>query len=129
MNKYFFKFQTAVIYLFQKKLMLESQLIIKHGDGEITIDYNKVKKSALILRALNHRLRRVMIETIAKEDNGITVTDLYVHLRLEQSVASQHLAILRRAGIVRTRRNGKQILYSINADRLEKIINTVEHII
>jgi DNA-binding transcriptional ArsR family regulator len=109
--------------------MLESQLIIKRGDGEITIDYNKVKKSALILRALNHRLRRVMIETIAKQENGITVTDLYVHLRLEQSVASQHLAILRRAGIVRTRRNGKQILYSINADRLEKIINTIEHII
>lgn len=109
--------------------MLENQLIIKREERELIIDYNKIKKSALILRSINHRLRRIMIEAVAKAPEGITVTDLYVQLRLEQSVASQHLAILRRAGIVKTKRKGKQIFYSVNEDRLEKIVNTVEHII
>jgi DNA-binding transcriptional ArsR family regulator len=40
---------------------------------------------------------------------------------LEQSVASQHLALLRRAGIVTTRREGKFIFYAVNASRIEEI--------
>lgn len=39
-----------------------------------------------------------------KKNEAISVTEIYVKLRLEQSVASQHLAILRRAGVVQTDR-------------------------
>jgi DNA-binding transcriptional ArsR family regulator len=53
----------------------------------------------------------------------VTVTEIYVHLRLEQSVASQHLAILRKAGIVKTERDGKFIYYSVNHKRVEEINN------
>ena len=49
------------------------------------------------------------------------VTELYVKLRLEQSVASQHLAILRKAGIVFTLRDGKFIYYSINYSGVKEI--------
>ena len=65
------------------------------------IDYLRIKKAALVLRALNHKLRQLIIKTI-HEHKRITVTELYVKLRLEQSVASQHLAILRKADIVST---------------------------
>ena len=47
------------------------------------------------------------------------VTDLYVKLRIEQSVASQQLAILRMASFVNTQREGKQVFYSVNYSRLE----------
>jgi DNA-binding transcriptional ArsR family regulator len=40
-------------------------------------------------------------------------------------VASQHLAILRRAGIVKTERDGKFIHYTINSDRIADIMKTV----
>jgi len=56
----------------------------------------------------------------------MTVTDIYIKLRLEQSVASQHLAILRRAGVVITERQGKFIYYSLNNERLEQISKLVE---
>jgi DNA-binding transcriptional ArsR family regulator len=36
-------------------------------------------------------------------------------------VASQHLAILRKAGIVSTKREGKFIYYTINTQRVEAI--------
>lgn len=55
------------------------------------------------------------------EQGKITVTELYVKLRLEQSVASQHLAILRKAGFVKTERDGKFIYYSVNTDRLQEV--------
>jgi predicted transcriptional regulator len=54
------------------------------------IDYFNVKKASLVLRALNHKLRQQMIKLL-DENAKMTVTELYVQLRLEQSVASQHL--------------------------------------
>jgi DNA-binding transcriptional ArsR family regulator len=60
------------------------------------------------------------------EHQKITVTEMYVKLRLEQSVASQHLAILRRAGIVGTTRDGTFIYYFINYKRLKQINHFVE---
>ncbi len=88
--------------------------------SSVKIDYYNVKKAALILRALNHKLRQQLIKLI-DEESKITVTEIYVRLRLEQSVASQHLAILRKAGIVTTIRDGKFIYYSINHQRVEDI--------
>lgn len=83
---------------------------------------NKVKKAKNILRALDHPLRRSLLDTIELNDNKITVTEIYVRLRLEQSVASQHLAILRRAGIVETERDGKLIYYSVRKTVLVDVL-------
>lgn len=91
----------------------------------LKIDYLIVKKAALVLRALNHRLRQQMIQVLDTQGK-MTVTELYVQLRLEQSVASQHLAILRRAGIVRTEREGKFVFYRIDPERIETINACVE---
>src|SRR5271163_869173 len=88
------------------------------SDGApVKVDFLNLKKAAMILRALNHKLRQQIIR-ILDENKRLTVTELYVHLRLEQSVASQHLAILRRAGIVKTERDGKFIYYTINNKRI-----------
>jgi len=92
------------------------------------IDYHNVKKAALVLRALNHKLRQQVIKTI-HENKRFTVTELYVKLRLEQSVASQHLAILRKAGIVSTQRDGKFIFYTINFSRIEAINEFVKNLL
>src|SRR3954470_14460085 len=87
---------------------------------ELKIDVIQLKKAALILRAINHKLRQQILKLI--HNNGkMTVTEIYVKLRLEQSVASQHLAILRKAGYVNTLRDGKFIFYSVNYDRLEQV--------
>ena len=84
------------------------------------LDYGDLRKAVLVLRAVNHDLRQQMIQLL-RENGRMTVTDIYVKLRLEQSVASQHLAILRRASVVSTAREGKYIYYSINPDRLSQI--------
>lgn len=88
--------------------------------AELKIDYHAVKKAALILRSINHKLRQQIVQLI-NENGQMTVTEIYIKLRLEQSVASQHLAILRKTQIVRTTREGKFIWYSVNHDRLTEI--------
>jgi len=93
-------------------------------DAAVKVDFINLKKAAMILRALNHKLRQQIVR-ILDEHKKLTVTELYIQLRLEQSVASQHLAILRRAGIVKTERDGKFIHYTINPDRIGDIMKTV----
>lgn len=94
------------------------------GDS-VKVDFLNLKKAAMILRALNHKLRQQILKLI-DEHRRLTVTEIYVRLRLEQSVASQHLAILRRAGIVKTERDGKFIYYSVNSSRVAHIMQCVE---
>jgi DNA-binding transcriptional ArsR family regulator len=74
----------------------------------------------MALRAINHPLRKKILEVIESKEN-IVVTDIYVKLKLEQSVASQHLAILRNANVVVTKREGKYIHYFINKKRMAQI--------
>lgn len=100
----------------------------KDSKETVTIDILKLKKSALILRAINHKLRLQILKLIQDEEN-ITVTEIYVKLRLEQSVVSQHLAILRRAGFVNTKRDGKFIYYNINYDYLSFVVEIVEKLL
>ena len=92
------------------------------------VDYLRIKKAALVLRAMNHKLRQQILKTI-HEYKRITVTELYVKLRLEQSVASQHLAILRKAEIVSTTREGKFIFYTINNERIASINEFVKNLV
>ncbi|MEY2638674.1 MAG: hypothetical protein RIR90_156 [Bacteroidota bacterium] len=99
-----------------------------NGKAPIKIDFLHTKKAALILRAINHKLRQQMLKLI-DEHKKMTVTEIYIKLRLEQSVASQHLAILRRAGIVATQREGKFIYYAVNYNRLTEVIRFVEELV
>ena len=94
----------------------------------IPVDLIGVKKAALVLRAINHKLRQQIMKIIDDKEK-ITVTELYMTLRLEQSVASQHLAILRKAGFVNTTRQGKYIYYTINGSRIKELNKFVDQLV
>jgi DNA-binding transcriptional ArsR family regulator len=94
---------------------------------ELQIDTLLLRKAALIYRAINHPLRQQMLRLLHRKEK-ITVTELYVALRIEQSVASQHLAILRQAGLVSTDRKAKNVFYTVNhqqLDHLQKITRDI----
>jgi DNA-binding transcriptional ArsR family regulator len=58
--------------------------------------------------------RRAILELLAVGERS--VGDLVVRLRLEQPSVSKHLGVLRRVGLVRARRHGRQILYEANPE-------------
>jgi len=104
-------------------------MIINGRDGTpVKVDFVNLKKAAMILRALNHKLRQQIVKLL-DESKKLTVTEIYIQLRLEQSVASQHLAILRKAGIVSTERDGKFIYYTVNDQRIAHIMKCVGNLI
>ncbi len=95
---------------------------------ELKVDVLLLKKGALVLRAINHKLRQEILYLIDKHKQ-ITVTEIYEKLKLEQSVASSHLAILRKVGFVKTTRDGKKVLYSVDQENIQKVHKKVYEII
>jgi len=82
-----------------------------------------LQKAKMKVRALNHPLRQKMLSLIKENRNRMNVTNIYVKLRIEQSVASQHLAILRNQGLVKTQRDGKTIWYSVDDAAIKHLIS------
>ena len=111
--------------------MSSNTLVIRkeeNSSDQIRLDYVAVKSAAMTLRAINHKLRQQIIKLL-NENKTMKVTEIYVKLRLEQSVASQHLAILRRADIVITERDGKFIHYALNHARIASVGHFVKELI
>ena len=81
--------------------------------NELDIHVAEIKRAALQYRAINHKLRQEILQLIHKAGKT-TVTELYHKLSLEQSVTSQHLAILRKANFVTTERSRRFIFYRVN---------------
>jgi DNA-binding transcriptional ArsR family regulator len=63
------------------------------------------------LKVCGHPVRLRLLCAI--ENRQPCVSDLWHCLGEEQAVVSQHLAVLKRAGIVRSRANGNRRIYSI----------------
>ena len=105
----------------------KSYLLIKDPET-IMLDYVESNKVAGIFRAINHPLRKQILEFIAKNDK-INVTKIYHKLKIEQSVASHHLSILRNAGMIKADRVGKFIHYSINKKRVAQIAKVMEELL
>ena len=89
------------------------------------INNERLQVSSDILRALAHPLRMKILEFIDK-NKTINVNKIYNTLKLEQSITSQHLKILRASGLVHTHREGKFIHYTVDYPKLVTAMKAVE---
>lgn len=71
-----------------------------------------------ILKALAHPRRLEIVNLL--RDQELDVSDIHTMLDLPQANISQHLMILRDSQIVNTRREGKQIYYSLSHPNIIK---------
>jgi len=77
-----------------------------------------VKEAADLFKILSVDKRIEIIELLKKEP--VSVNALAEALGITQSAVSQHLRVLKGAGLVKDERQGYWIYYSLNRDALEK---------
>jgi DNA-binding transcriptional ArsR family regulator len=92
---------------------------------KVNLDNEKLETSSVILRAMAHPLRMKILEFIDK-NKTINVNKIYNTLKLEQSITSQHLKILRAAGLVHTHREGKFIHYSLDYPKIATAMKAID---
>lgn len=88
-------------------------------------EQEQLQKGAGILRALAHPLR-IQLTNYIFENQPVKVFDIHKNLQLDQSTTSQHLKILRDNNIVNTRRDGKNIFYSVERERISYFIKQIQ---
>jgi DNA-binding transcriptional ArsR family regulator len=85
----------------------------------LQIEEDNLRKATITFRAINNKLRVGILQLIHKH-GAIKVQDIHHKLKIEQSVASQHLSVLRSANLVLSQRDGRCIYYSVNYDGVNK---------
>ncbi len=83
-----------------------------------------LKNSALILKALAHETRLAIVLGLMRGD-GCNVSKIIDNLGLPQSTISQHLTILRSAGIVEGYKKGSEVCYKIINEIVIKILKNM----
>lgn len=76
-----------------------------------------------ILSALGNEVRLKLLICLHKKEKN--VSELINNCGLSQSAVSQHLDKLRNAGLVITRKDGKQIYYSLSRKKIGRISKAI----
>lgn len=87
---------------------------------EALINEKAILLATRVLRAINHKMRLEILYMLHVKKQ-LTVKEIHENLGVEQSVASQHLGILRKEGIVVVEKNGKFRYYCLNHQRIQQI--------
>ena len=80
-------------------------------------------RASSLLRAMANKQRLVILCHLVESEK--TVGALRTEIGLSQSALSQHLAILRRDGLVQARRDGTSVVYSLASDEAAAMMATL----
>lgn len=78
-----------------------------------------LEASADLLRVLGHPVRLTLLTAMI--DGEPSVSEIEAATGVGQPLLSQQLGVLRRARLVETRREAKQIFYRLNHDRIREV--------
>jgi ArsR family transcriptional regulator len=90
-----------------------------------SLDPRQIADAALMIRVLGHPVRLRIVEVLEKRER--CVSEIQAELLAPQAVVSQQLARMRAAGIVRCRRDGVNVRYSINDERVVRMLDCLRH--
>lgn len=80
-------------------------------------------EASTLLKALSNRHRLIIICQLTEKERS--VGELAALLNIRDSTVSQHLALLRKDGLVTARRDGQTIWYSIGNPRARELVRTL----
>lgn len=80
---------------------------------------NSVKAVSLLKALANENRLFILCHLL---DNEMSVGEMNEQLGLSQSALSQHLAWLRRDGLVSTRKEAQQVYYSLSSDEAREMV-------
>ena len=82
-----------------------------------------MKESLKILKALSDETRLKIVEFLLAKEK--CVCEIFPHVKRTQSTVSIQLGVLEKSGILKSRRDGKKVFYSINDLRVWDIFKAL----
>jgi DNA-binding transcriptional ArsR family regulator len=82
-------------------------------------DMTAAVQVSAMLRAISHPMRLLAVYRLSQGERS--VSELQAEIGIDQPALSQHLTVLRAAGVVTTRRKSKNIFYRLADDKSETL--------
>ena len=92
-------------------------------DNDTDALMENARRAAAFLKAIGHESRLVILCTLAEGEKS--VGELEKLLKQRQAGISQQLARLRSEGLVKARRDGKMVYYSLSSDEARAVVGIV----
>lgn len=80
-----------------------------------------------IFNALSDKNRQKIIQILKKSE--LSVTDIAKHLDITLATLSHHLNVLKKTGLISSRKQGRNIYYSLNLSVSEELIIEITKLI
>jgi len=87
------------------------------------IQESKLEKTVQKLKAVSHPVRLQIVNILLKGERS--VGELVTMLGTHQSLTSQQLSILKLGGVLKSRRNGNKVFYSLANKGIQTIMETI----
>jgi len=94
--------------------------------AKLTELHDMASHACELLKAMANEWRLMILCHLSEGEK--TVSELQSLLGLSQSALSQHLAILRREKIVRSRKHAQSVSYSLAGDEATKVMSTLHDV-
>jgi DNA-binding transcriptional ArsR family regulator len=92
-----------------------------HGAGDIrSVDPVAYEPAAALLKALVAPIRLALVDLLS--DGPRCVHELVTALDAPQPLVSQHLKVLKSAGLVATNRRGREVVYRLADDHVAHVV-------
>ena len=104
------------------------EIVGPHGPAAnlATPEEQGYRRAAVVGRALADPKRLCVLESLS--DGELSVSDLSNRVRCQVANMSQHLAVLRSAGLVTTRREGTTVFYRLSDPRVLEAYRHIQSI-
>jgi len=103
---------------------------LRPGKAAAGLDLDMLRDNARLasefLKALSHQVRLLILCFLFEGEKS--VSEIEKMLKLRQPAVSQQLARLRADGLVETRRNGKNIYYSLARSEVREVIQALHDV-
>ncbi|MHB1291814.1 MAG: ArsR/SmtB family transcription factor [Sulfuricella sp.] len=99
---------------------------MEFNPGELIDKEEHIEQASRAMKAMSHPLRLKILCVLG--DREVSVQDIVESVGTSQSNISQHLAILRDKGVLRTRKDANRVYYRVGDPRTLKLISLMRDV-
>jgi ArsR family transcriptional regulator len=100
---------------------------MRNGGNKANLEYVVYERQASICKAFSHPIRLHLLDLLGKGELG--VSELQKRVGISRTNLSQHLAILKSAGVIATRRSGKNMYYYLTIPEVTQACHLIRKVL
>src|SRR5437588_11637274 len=102
-------------------------LTMKKGSKQSEVENEILERQVLICKSFANSTRLHMLDLLGKRD--WSSAEIQQELGISKANLSQHVAVLRSAGVVVRRRAGKQVYFPLAMPEVKKACQLIQHVL